>query len=68
MSGLRLKTADREHRCDDCGRLIPVGHMFLRKLDDKKKVDIRKHSNCGLYREAEVLHPEFNKDRSKRKP
>lgn len=68
MSGVRCRTAEKEHRCDSCGRLIPVGHKYWRKFDERKNIDFREHTNCLLYSEHEQLHPGFNNNRAKRAP
>lgn len=66
--GARCKTARKEHRCDECGRLIPLGHKYWARWKESPPVDHREHTNCLAYRDAELLHPHFNKDRSRRKP
>lgn len=68
MSGVRCTTADKEHRCTECGRLIPVGHKYWKKFDPKKGIDRREHTNCLDYREHELLNANFNKNRKVRKP
>lgn len=67
MSGVRCKTAIKEHRCDSCGRLIPVGHKYWRKFDEKKMIDHREHTNCLNYETFEDLPQGFNQNRSIRK-
>jgi hypothetical protein len=67
MAGLRCTTAVKEHRCTSCGRLIPVGHKYWKKFDEKKGVDVREHTNCLSYENAEVLPEGFNQNRSIRK-
>jgi hypothetical protein len=67
MSGLRCLTADKPHRCGECGRLIPVGHKYWRKFKEPKGnnlgVDERTHTNCLNYANQPELPVGFNQNR-----
>ena len=64
MAGVRCKTAQKEHRCDTCGRSIPPGHKYWRKYDERKLIDHREHTNCLLYQASPELPQGFNQNRS----
>lgn len=62
---IKTMIARKEHRCDSCGRLIPVGDRYWRKFSDSE--DFREHTNCEAYAKAEELPLGFNQNRSIRK-
>ena len=47
---LRLQTATKDHKCDDCGKPIPKGTKYWRQQDDEPEdfnYNTRKtHQNC----------------------
>jgi hypothetical protein len=66
MSELKLQEARKEHRCDTCGRLIPVGIKYWRKFDEDA-VDYREHTNCLDFEDQEELPAGFNGNRKRKK-
>jgi hypothetical protein len=56
---MKIHTAKKNHRCNECGRLIPVGVRYWRdyktdELGDCEK-DAKSHTNCLDYREQPTV-------------
>lgn len=53
MNEWKIHTAKLIHRCDECGKVIPIGHCYWRQYqtDDLGKIRIERseHTNCELY-------------------
>lgn len=47
---MRIHTARKNHICDECDRLIPVGTRYWRDFkemtDDSMRQDYKSHTNC----------------------
>lgn len=50
----------KDHRCSECGRLIPIGHKYW----SNDTGEIRQHTNCLLYEDQPILPAGYNNDRS----
>lgn len=50
--------ARKEHRCDECGRRIPIGSKYFSNVAEN-----RQHTNCLLYKDEPMLKIEFNMNR-----
>lgn len=64
---MKIHTAKKPHRCDMCGRLIPIGARYWRDYQEGGDCgalkDDRQHTNC-LDFEAEPVLPEgYNQNR-----
>jgi len=53
----------KDHRCDECGRKIPIGARYF----SKDGGDHREHSNCMDYEAQPLLEEFYNKNRSNKR-
>ena len=63
MSMRVVRASRKEHRCDECGRLIPVGAKYWRDYEESE-TDRREHTNCMDFVKQPALPLGFNSDRS----
>lgn len=41
---MKIHTSRKDHRCSECGRLIPAGTRYWR--DFREDIDLKSHTNC----------------------
>jgi hypothetical protein len=57
---MEVHTATRkDHRCNECGRRIPIGAKYFVENDG----EIREHTNCLLFENEPLLPAGYNQNR-----
>lgn len=61
---MKIHTATRkDHRCDECGRKIPVGARYWSSDDGGR----REHTNCLEFEDQPLLDDGYNQNRPKKR-
>lgn len=56
------KATKKDHRCDLCGKRIPIGARYFCDDDGQN----REHTNCEEFKKEDDLPKGYNQDRRKR--
>lgn len=61
--GLETHVATRkDHRCDVCGKRIPIGARYFSRKEDSVVVH-KEHTNCEIYTDEPLLVIGYNQNR-----
>ncbi len=66
---MKTQKAKQAHRCDTCGKRIPVGEIYWVQMEDTSiggmMLTKREHSNCLNYSSEPTLPEDFHVNRSR---